>query len=239
MDAALAHAFDATWPAPETCVIGGLTVGRGHGAGGRVSSARASGAWSDGDIDAAIACQTGWDQTPMFRVRDDDTALITALRSRGFAPQTPTTILQAPIAVLAEQPVPHLRVLDVWPPLAIQRRIWEAAGITPARQAVMEAVEGPRRAVLGRLDDRAAGVGFVAVAGEVAMLHALHVVERFRRRGLGGWMVRHAAQWAGAQGATRLAVAVSHANSGARALYAGMGFAPAGDYAYYVRSDAE
>ena len=44
MDAALAEAFEISWPASEYADAGGFRVGRGLGAGGRVSSARAVGA---------------------------------------------------------------------------------------------------------------------------------------------------------------------------------------------------
>lgn len=234
-DASVAAAFEATWPPARTVRHGGIVTGQGLGAGGRVSSSIADGAWSPDDLDAAGAQHTEWGQPPLFRVWDDDADLIAALAERGFAAQTPTLVMAADIATLTDRPVPPVTAFAIWPPLAIQRRIWEAGSITPARQGVMDRVAHPKAALLGRNRDRAAGAGFVALHGPVAMIHAVEVLAPFRRQGLAGWMVRHAAFWAQDRGAQRVALAVSHANVAARASYAGLGFAVLGSYAYWER----
>lgn len=235
IDAALAEAFEASWPAAETAQAGGFLVGRGLGAGGRVSSARVAGPWAEGDIAAAEAVHAGWSQRPVFRVWDEDAALMGALAARGYAPEIPTLVLEAEARALAEPPLPVMRCFAVWPPLAIQRQIWAEGNINPARQAVMARVALPKAAILARIADRAAGAGFVAASGEVAMLHGIEVVPAFRRKGVGAWIVRQAAEWAVDQGATRLALAVSRANVGALALYHSLGFREAAGYAYYAR----
>lgn len=232
-DPGLADAFEATWPAPETALCGGFRVGRGLGAGGRVSSAVAVGPWSGGDLDAACARHAAWGQPALFRAWDDEAELIAALSARGLVAQVPTLVMAAPVEALTDRPVPPVTAFAIWPPLAIQRQIWAAGSITPARQAVMEAVPAPKAALLGRIRDRAAGAGFVALHGAVAMVHAVEVLEAHRRQGLAGWMMRHAAHWARAEGATRIGLAVSRANTAARAAYAGLGLEVAGSYAYY------
>lgn len=237
IDPALAAAFEATWPPAETAPAGGFVVGRGLGAGGRVSSARAAGPWQPEDIEAAEAVHAGWGQRPLFRAWDEDGALIEALRARGYAPEVPTLVLEAPVAALASPPLPAMRGFALWPPLAIQRDIWAEGSITPARQAVMARVGLPKAAILARVADRAAGAGFVALSGEVAMLHAIEVRPACRRQGVGGWILRQAAEWAAAEGARRLALAVSRSNAGAQALYARMGFAQAASYRYYGRPE--
>jgi ribosomal protein S18 acetylase RimI-like enzyme len=90
----------------------------------------------------------------------------------------------------------------------------------------------PRSFLLGRLDDRPAGCAFVAVHGDVAMLHAVEVAPLARRNGLGARMTRAAAVWAQARGAATLALAVTRANAPALALYRGLGMAEAGAYHY-------
>ncbi|MTE00433.1 GNAT family N-acetyltransferase [Paracoccus sp. YIM 132242] len=235
MDAALALAFEDTWPAAEYADAGGFRVGRGLGAGGRVSSARTVGAWVPEDIAAVEGVHRAWNQQPMFRVLDADTALVAALTAAGYRRDTPTAIMQAPVSALTGQPIPRLASFAIWPPLAIQRDIWSAGSITPARQAVMDRVRGPKIAILGRLDDRAAGAAFAAIHGKVAMVHAVEVLPAFRRRGLAGWMMRQAAFWAQDQGATRIGLAVSRANAGARAAYDRLGFVEAAGYAYYAK----
>lgn len=236
MDGALAAAFEATWPAAEYADAGAFRVGRGLGGGGRVSSARATGDWADGDIDAAIAQHRAWNQRPLFRVADGDAALIEALERRGFRRDNPTAILRISVAALTDRNIPPVTTFTIWPPLAIQRDIWAAGNIGPARQAVMERVPEPRISILGRIEDRAAGAGFAAIHAGVAMLHAVETLPGLRRKGVAGWMMRSAAIWADANGADRLALAVSRANEGAVALYRNLGFREVAGYGYYTSS---
>ena len=235
MDAALARAFEETWPAADYADAGGFRVGRGLGAGGRVGSARAVGAWTPADIARAEAIHRIWDQRPLFRALDSDAPLIAALTGAGYRHETPTAILAAPVAALTDLAIPDLTTFAVWPPLAIQRDIWAAGNINAARQAVMGRVAGPKAAILARIDDRAAGAAFAAISGDVAMVHAVEVLPAFRRRGLAGWIMRQAALWAAERGATRLGLAVSRANAGARASYDRLGFTEAAGYAYYAK----
>lgn len=237
MTPALAAAFDATWPAADYASAGGFTVGRGLGAGGRVSSARVTGDWGPDDIDAACAALRAWDQPPLFRVSDGDTALAGALADRGFARHTATAILTAPVSALTDQPIPPVTAFAIWPPLAIQRDIWTVCGVGAARQQVMARAPTPKTALLGRIRDRAAGTGFAAIHGNIAMLHALEVLPDWRRLGLGGWMVRQAAFWATGHGASDLALAVTRENAGAYALYHNLGFTEAGGYSYWQCSE--
>ncbi|AUH33791.1 GNAT family N-acetyltransferase [Paracoccus tegillarcae] len=233
MDATLALAFEATWPAAEYADAGGFRLGHTPGAGGRVNSARATGPWSQGDIDAAIDLFRGWNQPAVFRVMDDNTDLRAALEARGFAPSTPTAIMTCAADRLTDQPIPTITTFAVWPPLAIQRDIWAAGSINPARQAVMDAVPAPRASVLGRIKDRAAGAAFVAIHGDVAMVHAVEILPDWRRLGLAGWMMRQAAFWAVDQGAARIGLAVSRQNDAAMALYQHLGFSEVAGYGYY------
>nr|WP_241865483.1 GNAT family N-acetyltransferase [Paracoccus salsus] len=231
----LAAAFEATWPAAEYRDVGGFRVGRGHGAGARVSSARAIGPWRDADIDASVDLHSLWGQEPLFRVPDDDTALSAALRDRGFRLQVPTAIMATGIERLTGLEPPPVTTFAVWPPLAIQRQIWAAGHIGPARQQVMERASHPKAAILGRIDDRAAGAGFVAIHAGIAMMHAVEVLPEWRRKGLAGWMMRGAAIWAAGKGATRLALAVSRDNQAAIAFYRNLGFEEVAGYGYRIR----
>jgi GNAT superfamily N-acetyltransferase len=99
----------------------------------------------------------------------------------------------------------------------------------------MDRIAGPKTAILGRIDDRAAGAAFAALSDDVVMVHAVEVLPAFRRRGLAGWLMRQAALWAQAQGTTRIALAVSRANTGARATYDRLSFAEVAGYAYYAK----
>ena len=175
----------------------------------------------------------GWGQPPVFRVLDGDDRLAAALQARGLNRENPTAIMDCPVARLTDRDVPPVTAFAIWPPMAIQRDIWAAGNIKGPRQQVMLRVPPPRTSILGRIKDRAAGAGFVAIHGDVAMAHALEVLPDWRRYGLAGWMMRQAALWAAENGATRMGLAVSRANAGAVALYRALGFDEVAGYAYY------
>ena len=225
---ALAHAFEATWPPAGTRRVGPALLRDGAGGGARVSAATMEGSWREPDIDAAEAAM----ERPLWRVRAGEGALDAALAARGRVVRDPTRLWWAEAERLAPEAPPRMTGFAVWPPIAMVREIWARGGIGPARLAVMARVEGPRTAHLARVSDRPAGVAFTAVAGEVAMVHAIEVAPAMRRRGAGLALLRHAAWWARGQGARHLALAVTEANGPANALYARAGMTPAPGYHY-------
>jgi GNAT superfamily N-acetyltransferase len=234
----LEAALEATWPAAGIAACGPFSLRDGAGGGSRVSAATALAAADEPGIAAAEAAMRAAGHRPLFRLRPGlcawDGPLDAALAARGYARRDPTLYYAAPVARLAPEPLPAMRVFPIWPPLAIQRDLWAEAGIGPARLAVMGRVTRPKAALMARQDDRVAGTAFVALCGEVAMLHAMEVTRALRRRGAARNLTRAAAEWAAAQGAAWLALAVTEANAPARALYAGLGMAAPGGYHYRV-----
>ena len=231
--AVLDAAFEASWPAATYATAGAIRIGHAPGGGDRVNSARPIGPdWTEADISRAIAIQSDWGQPPLFCLAEDD-PLARHLLARGWRAHKPTRFMSAPIARLTDRPVPRVTAFAVWPPLAIQRELWTDQGIGPARQAVMDRVRLPKAAILGRTEDRAAGVGFAAVSDDIAVLHALEVLPALRRKGSAGWMLREAAFWAAEQGAQQMLLAVTAGNAAARTLYHGLGFTDIGGYSYY------
>jgi GNAT superfamily N-acetyltransferase len=113
--------------------------------------------------------------------------------------------------------------------------IWAAGGIGPGRLAIMDRAPEPRAGLICRAADRAAGVGFVAMAEGVAMVHAVEVLPDHRRQGVGRLLMRAAANWADRHGGTWLALAVTSANAPARALYEGLGMDEEARYHYRMR----
>ncbi len=217
--------LEATWPPAARQPAGPWVLRDGAGGGKRVSAATAEGAVTAADLAAA---------GDLVMVRAGQEALDALLAQAGFHIVDPTVLYLAPIAQLAEVP-PRLTAIPSWPPLAIQRRIWADAGIGPARMAVMDRAAGPKTALLGRIRDRAAATGFVALHDRIAMVHALEVVPEFRRMGVARHMMQGAACWARDNGADWLALAVTKANEGARALYAALGMQVAGRYHYRAK----
>lgn len=227
---ALFAAIDATWPAAGETVLPGWRLRRGDGGGKRVSAASATVA--DPGLAVLEAGQAALGQPPLVMIRPGEAALDARLDAAGYRIIDPVTIWLAPIEVLAIPPKP-VRAFHVdWPPLEAQREIWAEGGIGAARLAVMARVAGPKSAILGRTQDRPAGTAFAAVAGDIAMLHALEVTPTRRRQGAARDIVAGAAIWARARGASWFATLVTVANGPSTALFRGLGMVAVARYHY-------
>ncbi|GGG67335.1 N-acetyltransferase [Salipiger pallidus] len=232
---ALYAAVDGTWPAARIVEAGPWLLREGGGGGKRVSCASAAGAWTADDIPAAAKAMQLLGQDPLFMIRVGDDALDAALQDEGFDVIDPVNLWLIPVERLTDLKIPRLTTFACWEPLAILREIWAEAGIGEARLRVMARTTGPRTAIMGRLSDRPAGAGFCAVYNGIAMVHALEIRAEHRGQGLGKWMMRHAAQWAEAEGAAWMAVLCLKDNGPANGLYASLGFECVGQYHYRIR----
>jgi len=219
-------AMEATWPAARNWRLGPFCLRDGAGGGKRVSAASLEGAFTAADLDAAEAAMA----EPLFLIRPGEAALDSALALRGYRVVDPVLAYAMPVAGIA--PPERMTTFPHWPPMEIARALWADAGIGAARLAVMERAAGPKCVILGRAQDRAAGVAFVACHGDIAMLHALEVVPALRRQGSAHNILRAAAAWALDQGAVTLALVVTEANAAARGLYASLGMKLVGQYHY-------
>jgi GNAT superfamily N-acetyltransferase len=228
----LLAAIDATWPAARRLRVGPWLIREGAGGGQRVSAASPAAPVSGADIPDAEAAMRALGQTPLFILTTADSALDAALGGRGYEVVDPVNLYAAPVEELARQPLPPVRAFAIWPPLAIMRDLWAAGGVGAARIAVMERVRGPATGILARSNDRPAGVGFAAIDGEIAMIHALYVPSEHRRGGSATNMMRLAARWAQDRGAKYLALAVTRSNLAANALYTSLGMQVVGEYHY-------
>ncbi len=224
-------ALDATWAPANLRDTGPWRIREGQGGGQRVSAATAIYAVTETDIALAETEMRAIGQHPLFMIRDQDSDLDQWLDAREYAIVDPVVLY---LADLADMPADTsgTYVIPSWPPLAIQANIWADAGIGPARIEVMRRSSSPKTALLARIGDSPAGVAFVAVDDDIAMLHALEVTPTCRRAGLGLAMMRHAAAWAARGGARWLALAVTRKNTAANALYRKIGMTEAAAYHY-------
>lgn len=235
---ALFASLDRTWPAAARSACGPFTLRDGQGGGKRASAATLDGpgGFAPGDISAAEAGMERLGQVPLFMIRPGEEALDEALAARGYRVADPVVVLAGPVATVAGPGPEHMSAFTIWPPLKISDDIWEAAGVGPERRAVMVRVEGPKTVVLSRRSERAAGVAFVALAGRVAMVHALEVLPALRRRGSAVNMLRCAAKWAQENGAEMLVALVRQDNAAARALFTSLMMENVGHYHYRLKS---
>jgi len=233
-------AISATWPPEAVDHIGAFVLGEGAGGGNRVSAAQLRDTASDGgtvtpdDIARVAARQSARGDERLFMVFGWQDALDRTLAAEGYATRDETVLLVAPSAELAQTP-PPVSCFDIWPPLAVQDDIWTQGGIGPERRAIMDRAKGPRTSLFGRVDDRPAGTAFIAVHGDLAMLHALEIAGPARRKGLARLMVRAGAAWARDHGARLFAVLVTRDNGAAQGLYASLGLKPVENYHYRVK----
>ncbi len=224
-----------TWPAAVETGVGPWTIRAGKEGGQRVSAATL-----DGDFDVielAENAMRGLGQVPLVMIRDGEEALDAALSERGYVVKDPVNIYVCPIEALTDLPIPKVTAFTIWEPLHIMRDIWAAGGIGPERVAVMERSTCAKTAVLARLRDKPAGTAYVAIHDQVAMVHALEVLQHQRKQGAAGWLMRSAALWAQGAGATHMSVICTQANTGANALYASLGMTQVGQYHYRVLND--
>ncbi|MFQ5566718.1 MAG: GNAT family N-acetyltransferase [Paracoccaceae bacterium] len=230
----LMAAIDATWPPAEFREVGPWLLRRGAGGGQRVSAASTTD--QAADLAPAEAGMRAWGQTPLFRLTPDQTELDRRLDRAGYAVKDPVALYAGAIAGLADGNDETGKVFRVASPLAVADEIWTRGGIGSGRRAVMTRPTGPRTTLMARAGDRPGGVAFVAVDGDIAMIHAIEVAPEHRRKGGGGLLMRGAASFAAEHGARWLALAVTEANGPARALYERLGIARAGSYHYRVAS---
>ena len=228
-----AEAMEATWPPFATHLEGPWIIREGAGGGKRVSAASAAGDWHDPDLALAEAAMLALNQVPLFVIWPWDQSLDDALAAKGYEKIDPVLAYAAPVAAFT--PPARMTSFPHWPPMQIARDIWQEGHIGPARLAVMQRVAGAKTAILGRTADKPSGVAFVALHDQTAVIHALEVRPALRRQGAGQNILNAAAHWAAENGALRLALAVTEANSAARSLYASLGMQVVGQYHYRAK----
>lgn len=228
--------IDACWPAERVVAVGPWTLRITPGAGGRVNAISGD---APEAIDEAEAAARAHDQRPSFVVFPGQERLDAALAARGYHVADRVRLWTGEARALAGEPLPFATAFPLWPPLAIMGDIWREGGhVGPARQAVMARAARPQ-GILARIDDRAAGCAFVAAHGDTAMLSAVEVLPRFRRREAAGLILRAAAHWAVGEGCRRLALVAAHDNHPANAAYARHGMREEAGYHYRRAPDME
>lgn len=231
----LMAAMDATWPAAEMMDFGGWRLRAGAGGGKRVSAASPLGGGSIADAEAVMR---NWGQVPLFRLTPADAECDRALEALGYRVLDPVVIYAGRVGPLSGEGSHMAACYRASFAPAIMQEIWAAGGIGPGRLAVMDRVTGLGVRLLSRAADTPCGVAFAAMDGEVAMIHAIEVLARWRRQGAGRLLVEGAARFAAEHGAEWLALAVAEANAPARALYDRLGMIEAARYHYRVAPEA-
>ena len=227
---------EATWPPASREQDAGWVIRDGLGGGQRVSATTAVNAGEVPDIAMAENKMEALGQTPLFMIREGEESLDQALAECGYVVKDPVTLWVAPIDEIAGEDAPRMSAFTVWPPVGIMEELWLAGGIDAARIDVMRRGCEPKTSIFARTNDRPAGVAYVGVHDDIAMLHALEITPSQRRNGSAQNAMRKAATWAKHHGAKYFSVIVTQDNEGANALYSSMNMRSVGQYHYRVKS---
>ena len=228
--ATLLDRMTASWPPVAAHRVGPWTLRQGPGGGNRVTCAVAEAPVGPGDLGPLTVAAERFGQTGLVMVRQGEDALDATLADAGWRTGDEVVLYMARPS--AFEPPRTMAGFALWPPLAVQRLIWSEGGIGAGKQAIMDRADGPKTAILGRSNDRPAGAAFVAMAGEIAFVHALCVAPALQRKGAARDIMRVAGAWAQDAGADWLALAVTRGNVPARGLYASLGMQLVGHYHY-------
>jgi ribosomal protein S18 acetylase RimI-like enzyme len=224
--------IEGTWPPVSTHITGPWIIREGRGGGSRVSATTARQPVTADDLALAEDAMRALGQPLLFMIREGDTELDALLAAEGYTVFDPVNLYLAPVPAIAAERPPPVTCFTVWEPLEIMRDIWEAGGIGAGRQAVMQRAPLPKTGLFGRSNNSPAAAGFVALHKGIAMVHALEVLARHRRKGMGHHMMRQAAIWAMDQGATHISCVCRQENAAANQLYASLGMQLVGQYHY-------
>ena len=230
----LYQAINTTWPARAIRQEAGWEIRDGAGGGKRVSAVTLAQTELP-DIDWVEARLSEQGQEHLFMIRDGEEILDAALAARGYEIIDPVTLYLCETAPLRPATLPRAQSYCIWEPLHIMREIWAAGGIRDRRIALMHRVQTPKTALLARSGDSPAGVGFLALGGEIAMLHAVEVLPEFRRTGVAKKLMAEAAKWAEDHGAKYMALMTTRDNQAANRLYSSLGMRPVGHYHYRIK----
>ena len=233
----LYQATNTTWPARTTRQEAGWEIRDGAGGGKRVSAVTLA-QKELADIDWIEATLTAQGQEHLFMIRDGDEILDEALATRGYKITDPVTLYLCDTARVRPASLPRAQSYSIWEPLHIMHEIWAVGGIQEPRIALMHRVQTPKTALLARSGDTPAGVGFLALDGDIAMLHAVEVLPSFRRTGVAKKLMAQAAKWAEDHGAKYMALMTTRDNKAANHLYSSLGMRPVGHYHYRIKDTA-
>jgi GNAT superfamily N-acetyltransferase len=177
-----------------------------------------------------------------------DDPLEAELVRRGYPLDYPSLVLTRPLEPPATAPaVPDGLVLDVTAEpdegfLALYR--YRGEDLPPVAARVMvsapaQAFVSVRRSVPGSAEDgRTVAIGRVASARGWSGVTAVEVAEDHRRQGLGLVVMAALHQWAADRGDHSAYLQVARTNTGARALYERLGYAPHSGYHYRIQRSA-
>ncbi|MER7890489.1 GNAT family N-acetyltransferase [Micromonospora sp. NPDC094482] len=170
----------------------------------------------------------GWSSRPPVLVQTAPLPLPATPGAPPAAPPGPATPASSQVGAVVELAVVEFAVVELaaapteeWLAVAAGRK----GGLPDAARHVLTAVDQIRFAH-AYADGALVGIGRGTVTGPGRWLglSLIEVLPQARRQGLAGRVIRALADWGAAAGATRAFLQVEQSNTGAVALYQGLGF---------------
>ncbi|WP_149537704.1 GNAT family N-acetyltransferase [Siccirubricoccus phaeus] len=228
-------------PAPRQAFIGPFVVKGFLGGTGRGNAASSLDPAPLADLPGVVArveaCFAGMGLRPRFRSTPlDPVGLGPFLQARGYAEQDESLVMVGPLTPVA---APDAAVRDEGGPSAAWMALVATAEYqVPARQAEKlrnpELLATPGAWLVLREQGVDAACLFAVAEGPFCGFFDLATRPEFRRRGLAARLIRAAAHWAGARGASVLTAQVAATNAPSIALQESLGLREAYCYRYWL-----
>ena len=223
-----------TWPPEKVIHFDNWTIRISDGAGKRASAISLEGIWEENSFRKLKDLLKKLDKPEIFMIYQSGSLFEKELKKLNYQVFDESYIFEISVTELIKCEPPPISMFSIWPPLQIQKELWNSNGIDRQRQAVMSRANQVKTSILGRWNDTPVASAFLAKSGNVAFLHALVVDQNFRRQGVAKALMRHAGQWANKNNCSRLMVVTTEANAAANGLYSSLEFQLVNKYHYRI-----
>ena len=226
--------LEDTWPPEQVIHFDDWTIRISDGAGKRASAISLEGTWEENSFRKLKDLLRKLGKSEIFMIYQSDSLFEKELNKLNYQVFDKSYIFEIPVTELIKSKPPPISMFSIWPPLHIQKELWNSNGIGWQRQSVMNRASQIKTSILGRWSDNPVASAFIAKSGNVAFLHALVVDENFRQQGVAKALMRHAGQWAHKHNCSKLMVVTTEANVAATSLYTSLEFQLVNIYHYRI-----
>ena len=226
--------LEDTWPPEQVIHFDNWTIRISDGAGKRASAISLEGTWEETSFRKLKDLLRKLGKSEIFMIYQAGSLFEKKLNKLNYQVFDKSYIFEIPVTELTKSKPPPISMFSIWPPLHIQKELWNSNGIGWQRQSVMNRVSQIKTSILGRWSDNPVASAFIAKSGNVAFLHALVVDENFRQQGVARALMQHAGQWAEKHSCAKLMVVTTEANVAATSLYTSLEFQLVNKYHYRI-----
>ena len=226
--------LEKTWPPQKVIYFTDWTIRISDGAGKRASAISLEGSWEEASFKKLKNFLKELGKSEIFMIYEPDSLFENELDKLNYQIVDKSCVFEIAVPELIKNKPPPISMFSIWPPLNIQKVLWNSNGVGWQRQAIMDRASQPKTSILGRWSDNPVASAFVVKSGNVGFLHALVVDQNFRRQGVARALMQHAGQWANKHNCKRLMVVTTEANTAATSLYTSLEFQLVNKYHYRI-----